>query len=92
MGPSLPDNVSDDREMGEFCRRTVGTIWHYHGGCVVKKVVDRNLKVLKVESLRVVDGSVFPVSPGTNPQATLMMMGRYFGLNITMDRHLGLNV
>ncbi|XP_047330124.1 (R)-mandelonitrile lyase-like [Impatiens glandulifera] len=76
VGPSLPENLTSDREMGQFCRRTVGTIWHYHGGCVVKKVVDRNLKVIQVQSLRVVDGSVFSVSPGTNPQATLMMMGR----------------
>lgn len=32
VGPALPVN---DRLMGEFCRRTVSTIWNYHGGCLV---------------------------------------------------------
>lgn len=54
----------------------MNTIWHYHGGCLVGKVVDRNFRVLGIESLRVVDGSVFTISPGTNPQATLLMLGR----------------
>nr|GEU77549.1 (R)-mandelonitrile lyase-like [Tanacetum cinerariifolium] len=72
--------------MGQFCRRTVSTIWHYHGGCVVGRVVDRNLKVSGVNSLRVVDGSTFTVSPGTNPQATLLMLGRYMGMKILRER------
>ncbi|CAN4093718.1 unnamed protein product [Withania somnifera] len=52
----------------------VTTISHYHGGCLVGKVVDRNLRLFG--ALRVVDGSTFTVSPGTNPQATLLMLGR----------------
>lgn len=44
---------------------------------MVGRVVDRDLRVIGIGSLRVVDGSVFGVSPGTNPQATLMMLGRY---------------
>lgn len=76
VGPALPIDTSDYVEMAEFCRRTVSTIWHYHGGCVVGRVVDRDLRVNGISSLRVVDGSVFSVSPGTNPQATLMMLGR----------------
>ncbi|KAL6495983.1 hypothetical protein OROGR_030546 [Orobanche gracilis] len=76
VGPALPRDESDDEEMREFCRRTVSTIWHYHGGCLVGKVVDQNLRVTGVDSLRVVDGSTFTVSPGTNPQATLLMLGR----------------
>lgn len=55
---------------------TVMTIWHYHGGCQVNRVVDRNYKVFGVDSLRVIDGSTFDYSPGTNPQATVMMLGR----------------
>ncbi|CAA6670312.1 unnamed protein product [Spirodela intermedia] len=47
VGPALPVNRSDGAAMEEFCRRTVTTIWHYHGGCVTG-----------VSSLRVVDGSV----------------------------------
>lgn len=76
VGPALPGDTTDYLRMAEFCRRTVSTIWHYHGGCVVGRVVDPHLKVIGVDSLRIVDGSVFSVSPGTNPQATLMMLGR----------------
>ncbi|XP_059644105.1 (R)-mandelonitrile lyase-like [Cornus florida] len=86
VGPALPDDQNDDQQMGDFCRRTVSTIWHYHGGCVVGKVVDRNLRVIGLDALRVVDGSTFTVSPGTNPQATLLMLGRYVGLKIIKER------
>jgi len=76
LGPSLPMDLSDDTLMGGFCRRTVNTIWHYHGGCLVGKVVDRDLRVIGINALRVVDGSILTISPGTNPQATLLMLGR----------------
>jgi choline dehydrogenase len=61
----------------QYCIDTVLTIWHYHGGCQNGKVVDHNYKVIGVEALRVIDGSTFYRSPGTNPQATVMMLGRY---------------
>lgn len=73
----LPKHVNDTNSIEQFCRDTLITIWHYHGGCHVGKVVDSDYKVLGVNRLRVVDGSVFTESPGTNPQATVMMMGRY---------------
>ncbi|KAL2458695.1 (R)-mandelonitrile lyase-like [Forsythia ovata] len=85
-GSPLPADLSNDAHVEEFCRRTVSTIWHYHGGCLVGKVVDRNLKVTGIDSLRVVDGSTFTVSPGTNPQATLLMLGRHFGLKLLKER------
>ncbi|KAJ6908954.1 LOW QUALITY PROTEIN: (R)-mandelonitrile lyase-like [Populus alba x Populus x berolinensis] len=86
VGPALPVDLSDFTQMAEFCRRTVSTIWHYHGGCVVGKVVDRDYHLIGVGALRVVDGSTLTVSPGTNPQATLMMLGRYLGLKIIRER------
>ncbi|XP_065853373.1 (R)-mandelonitrile lyase-like [Euphorbia lathyris] len=86
IGPELPVDQSNFVQMADFCRRTVSTIWHYHGGCVVGKVVDQEYRVLGVGSLRVVDGSTFSVSPGTNPQATLMMLGRYAGTKIITER------
>lgn len=52
-------------------------MWHYHGGCRVGEVVDRDYKIVGVDRLRVIDGSTFDTSPGTNPQATVMMLGRY---------------
>ncbi|GMN69782.1 hypothetical protein TIFTF001_038829 [Ficus carica] len=85
-GPSLPTNRSDNSSMEEFCRNTVSTMWHYHGGSLVGKVVDADFRVFGVNSLRVVDGSTFTVSPGTNPQATLMMLGRYLGLKMLREK------
>ncbi|OMO50542.1 hypothetical protein COLO4_38020 [Corchorus olitorius] len=70
----------------QFCRDTVNTLWHYHGGCLVGNVVDRDYKVFGVESLRVIDASTFSFSPGTNPQATVMMLGRYMAIRILESR------
>ncbi|KAL5549002.1 hypothetical protein UlMin_004233 [Ulmus minor] len=87
LGPSLPKNYElDDSSMEEFCRSSVTTIWHYHGGCRVGKVVDGDFRVMGINKLRVVDGSIFTASPGTNPQATVMMMGRYVGLKMLQER------
>ncbi|KAM7489744.1 hypothetical protein LguiB_027228 [Lonicera macranthoides] len=76
VGQALPQNQFDSEAMGDFCRKTVSTFYHFHGGCLAQKVVDSHLKVIGINALRVVDGSTFVVSPGTNPQATLMMFGR----------------
>ncbi|KAL5548919.1 hypothetical protein UlMin_004150 [Ulmus minor] len=87
LGSSLPSNYkTDDSSVEEFCRSTVTTIWHYHGGCLVGKVVDGDFRVMGINKLRVVDGSTFTVSPGTNPQATVMMLGRYVGLKMLQER------
>lgn len=70
----------------QYCMDTVVTIWHYHGGCQVGRVVDRDYKVLGVDGLRVIDASTFYETPGTNPQATIMMLGRYMGQKILQER------
>lgn len=72
----LPKHSNVSRSLEQFCKDTVMTIWHYHGGCQVARVVDHDYKVIGVDSLRVIDGSTFRNSPGTNPQATVMMLGR----------------
>ncbi|CAL5195627.1 unnamed protein product [Lathyrus oleraceus] len=82
----IPKNANDTTSLEQFCKDTIITIWHYHGGCHVGKVVSPDYKVLDVDRLRVVDGSTFTESPGTNPQATVMMMGRYMGVKILRDR------
>ncbi|PKI41429.1 hypothetical protein CRG98_038201 [Punica granatum] len=47
----------------QYCRDSVMTIWHYHGGCQVGKVVDRDYKVLGVDALRFdLNYVCFPVS------------------------------
>ncbi|KAE8719788.1 50S ribosomal protein L18 [Hibiscus syriacus] len=73
-------------EQRKFCKENVRTYFHYHGGCTVGSVVDNDYKVYGVKGLRVVDGSTFRESPGTNPMATLMMLGRYQGLKILRER------
>ncbi|XP_058182089.1 protein HOTHEAD-like isoform X1 [Rhododendron vialii] len=82
----LPKHVNASLSLEQFCKDTVMTIWHYHGGCQVGRVVDRDYKVLGVDALRVIDGSTFNYSPGTNPQATVMMLGRYMGVQILSER------
>ncbi|CAD6201658.1 unnamed protein product [Miscanthus lutarioriparius] len=82
----LPRHPRDTRTLQQYCRDTVMTIWHYHGGCHVGGVVDRDYRVVGVQGLRVVDSSTFRYSPGTNPQATVMMLGRYMGLRILKER------
>lgn len=71
-----PKHASAAFSLEQFCKDTVMTIWHYHGGCQVGRVVDHNYRVFGVDGLRVIDGSTFYRSPGTNPQATVMMLGR----------------
>ncbi|KAE9611287.1 putative glucose-methanol-choline oxidoreductase, FAD/NAD(P)-binding domain-containing protein [Lupinus albus] len=83
---SRPKHSSAAYSLEQYCIDTVLTIWHYHGGCQSGKVVDHNFKVIGVEALRVIDGSTFYRSPGTNPQATVMMLGRYMGEKILKKR------
>ncbi|XP_047337949.1 protein HOTHEAD [Impatiens glandulifera] len=87
----LPKHENSSVLLERFCRETVMTIWHYHGGCQVGRVVDRDYKVIGIDALRVIDGSTFNYSPGTNPQATVMMLGRYMGLNILEERLANIN-
>lgn len=84
IGQALPENPLDNAAMAQFCHTTLGTMWHYHGGCELGFVVNKNYQVNGVEGLRIVDGSTFRDSPGTNPQATVMMLGRYIGLKIIL--------
>ncbi|KAJ9550864.1 hypothetical protein OSB04_014909 [Centaurea solstitialis] len=86
IGFPLPENPSNAESVEAFCRNTLRTFWHFHGGCLVNKVVDGELKVIGINALRVLDGSVFSDSPGTNPQATLLMLGRYIGMKIQNAR------
>ncbi|XP_071689666.1 protein HOTHEAD-like [Rutidosis leptorrhynchoides] len=70
----------------QYCKDTVRTLWHYHGGCRMGDVVDDEYKVKGVDRLRVIDGSTILNSPGTNPQASVLMLGRYMGVTILEQR------
>lgn len=78
--------LSGQEEARRFCKENVRTFYHYHGGCTVGSVVDKDYRVFGVQGLRVVDGSTFSESPGTNPMATLLMLGRYQGIKILEER------
>ncbi|GMJ06562.1 hypothetical protein like AT5G51930 [Hibiscus trionum] len=81
-----PKHSNTATSLEQFCIDTAITFWHFHGSCQVGKVVDRDYKVLGVDSLRVIDASTFHATPGTNPQATVMMLGRLMGVRILKDR------
>ncbi|KAJ9566590.1 hypothetical protein OSB04_002556 [Centaurea solstitialis] len=83
---NLPTNANTSSSLEQFCKDTVKTLWRYHGGCQIGKVVDHEYKVLGVDALRVIDGSTILNSPGTNPQASILMLGRYMGLTIVGQR------
>ncbi|GAB2229281.1 hypothetical protein Droror1_Dr00023419 [Drosera rotundifolia] len=59
-----PRHTNDTSSLEQFCKDTVITIWHYHGGCNVGKVVTIDYRVLGIEGACVIDGSTFSDSPG----------------------------
>ncbi|KAM6579587.1 hypothetical protein CsatA_003361 [Cannabis sativa] len=87
FGPSLPTNQSDESAMEEFCRSSVTTIWHYHGGCTVGKVVDGDFRVMGVNSLRVVDGSTFSCLSRDQSSSHYHDV-RYVGLKMLQEREV----
>ncbi|KAJ7953822.1 Protein HOTHEAD [Quillaja saponaria] len=84
-------SISTEDEVRKFCKKNVMTYFHYHGGCAVGSVVDNDYRVYGVKGVRVVDGSTFSESPGTNPMATLLMLGRYQGIKILREREVCLD-
>ncbi|KAI3756636.1 hypothetical protein L1987_56458 [Smallanthus sonchifolius] len=83
---NLIEHGNTSTSLEQHCKDTVRTMWHYHGGCHIGQVVDDDYKVLGVDSLRVIDGSTILNSPGTNPQASVLMLGRYMGVTILSQR------
>lgn len=71
--PGMPALTADssDEEIDARIRAIGINHQHAKGSCPMGKVVDTKLKVMGIENLRVVDGSVFPVGVGGHPQATL---------------------
>lgn len=71
--PGMPalTSQSSDEEFEARIRATGMAHHHSAGTAAMGKVVDANLRVVGVENLRVVDASIFPLSIGGHPQATL---------------------
>ncbi|KAL8263653.1 hypothetical protein R6Q59_021783 [Mikania micrantha] len=83
---NLREHGNTSISLEQQCIDTVRSMWHYHGGCHIGQVIDDDYKVLGVDSLRVIDGSTILNSPGTNPQASVLMLGRYMGVTILNQR------
>ena len=70
-------SMSDD-ELWHYVVNNVGTNHHPTGTCKVcapdddKAVVDKDFKVYGTTGLRVIDGSIFPLTPSANTNAAIM--------------------
>jgi choline dehydrogenase len=63
-----------DADIVDFVRQRAHTLFHPVGTCAMGAVVDAELRVLGVESLRVVDASVMPTIPRGNTNAPTIMV------------------
>ncbi|PHJ18888.1 gmc oxidoreductase [Cystoisospora suis] len=77
--PILP-RTDKPEEVAKFVFAFMTSLWHLHGTSKMGKVVDSEFKVIGVEGLSIADASVLTKLPRMNPTATLLMMGRYIGL------------
>ena len=74
-----PD-ITSFSEVSEFVRGTGNTVYHPAGSCAMGSetdphtVVDSNLRVRGIDSLRIADASVFPNHVSVNPNMTVMMI------------------
>ncbi|MBE9002099.1 GMC family oxidoreductase N-terminal domain-containing protein [Nostoc sp. LEGE 12447] len=72
-------DVTSDEALEAYVRETCDTIWHPVGTCKMgtdsDSVVDPELRVHRVEGLRVVDASIMPVITTGNTNAPTIMIG-----------------
>jgi len=74
--------VQTDEELSEYARKVSHTVYHPAGTCKMgipekddKVVCDqKDLKVVGLKGLRVVDASVMPTLPTVNPMLTVLMI------------------
>ncbi|WP_461470320.1 GMC oxidoreductase [Melaminivora sp.] len=69
-----------DEDYAQFCRNVAGTNYHPTSSCrmgpdAASSVVDARLRVHGLQSLRVIDSSIFPQIPGGNTTAPSYMVG-----------------
>ena len=84
-------HVDDDEAIMAYVRQTAWTVFHPSGTCrmgdvAAESVVDANLKVHGVPSLRVVDASIFPSLPSGNTNAPCLMVAERAATKILQDR------
>jgi choline dehydrogenase len=71
--------VRTENEWIDYVRETAATSYHHSGTCKMgvdsTSVVDPTLKVIGIENLRVIDGSIIPTMISGNTNATCMVIG-----------------
>lgn len=77
------EGVESDQGLLDYLKRTGSSASHHVGSCRMGNdhdaVVDPELRVKGIASLRVVDGSVMPVLPSAHPNAAVMMIAEKAG-------------
>ncbi len=79
-GAPLRTLLADDGALESFVRETVHGVWHASGTCRMgaadnpESVVDTEGRVIGIEGLRVVDGSVIPEVPCANTNLPIIMI------------------
>src|SRR5918992_664430 len=68
-----PESLSDE-DIIEKSRAHMQTLYHPVGTCAIDAVVDRELRVLGIEGLRVVDASAMPSVPRGNTNAPVIAL------------------
>ena len=87
------DTAVTDEEIMAYIRETTQTTWHIVGSCRMGTddgaVVDPDLRVHGVASLRVVDSSVFPTIPSSNTNAPTIALAEKASDMILAERKAG---
>jgi choline dehydrogenase-like flavoprotein len=71
---AAPARDADDAALMSHIERNATTLFHPVGTCAMGKVVDAELRVLGLESLRVIDASVMPTLVRGNTNAPTIMI------------------
>ncbi|CEM37164.1 unnamed protein product [Vitrella brassicaformis CCMP3155] len=77
--PPLPLDMSK-KGLETYIKAHGSSIWHWAGSAAMGTVTSSDFRVKGIENLSICDSSVFPQVPRMNPQATVMMLGRYAGM------------
>lgn len=81
---NLISNISDPVA---YVNANTSAFHHWHGQCIIDKVVDKNLQVLGTENLMIADLSMFPLTDG-NTQSLAYSAGCVAYTLITGDRNI----